>query len=302
MDVHLVDGTYELFRHYYALPSARDAGRPGGRRRARRARVRARHDPRRRHPRGRRHRSRHRVVPQPAVARLQDRRAASSRTCSRQFPLLEDALSAMGVVVWPMVEFEADDALASAAVGGRTRCARRSRDHLHARQGSRPVRARHARRADESPNAQHSGRGRRRRPSSASRRRRSPTTWLSWATRRTAIRACRAGARNPRPRFSPASAISKPSRRLAHLARERLQARACSPTRWRASATGRCCFARSPRFAPTSRCSIPSIDLQWKGPTPAFAPLSARLDAAVSDAIPRRAKASRPVGDIELGR
>ena len=32
-----------------------------------------------------------------------------------QFPLLEDALSAAGVVVWPMVEFEADDALAAAA-------------------------------------------------------------------------------------------------------------------------------------------------------------------------------------------
>ena len=32
-----------------------------------------------------------------------------------QFHLLEDALSAMGVVVWPMVELEADDALASAA-------------------------------------------------------------------------------------------------------------------------------------------------------------------------------------------
>ena len=32
-----------------------------------------------------------------------------------QFPLLEDALTAMGVVVWPMVEFEADDALAAAA-------------------------------------------------------------------------------------------------------------------------------------------------------------------------------------------
>jgi 5'-3' exonuclease len=32
-----------------------------------------------------------------------------------QFPLLEEALSAMGVAVWPMVEFEADDALASAA-------------------------------------------------------------------------------------------------------------------------------------------------------------------------------------------
>src|SRR6186997_841489 len=32
-----------------------------------------------------------------------------------QFPLLETSLSEMGVVVWPMVEFEADDALAAAA-------------------------------------------------------------------------------------------------------------------------------------------------------------------------------------------
>ena len=32
-----------------------------------------------------------------------------------QFPLLETALTALGVAVWPMVEFEADDALASAA-------------------------------------------------------------------------------------------------------------------------------------------------------------------------------------------
>src|SRR5207249_3886553 len=33
-----------------------------------------------------------------------------------QFPILESDLEAMGIVVWPMVEFEADDALASAAV------------------------------------------------------------------------------------------------------------------------------------------------------------------------------------------
>ena len=32
-----------------------------------------------------------------------------------QFPLLEDALSALGVAVWPMVDLEADDALAAAA-------------------------------------------------------------------------------------------------------------------------------------------------------------------------------------------
>ena len=29
MNIHLVDGTYELFRHYYALPPARE--RDGGR-------------------------------------------------------------------------------------------------------------------------------------------------------------------------------------------------------------------------------------------------------------------------------
>jgi 5'-3' exonuclease len=33
-----------------------------------------------------------------------------------QFPILEASLAAMGVMVWPMVEFEADDALASAAL------------------------------------------------------------------------------------------------------------------------------------------------------------------------------------------
>ena len=33
-----------------------------------------------------------------------------------QFPLLEEVLSAAGVVVWPMVKFEADDAIAAAAV------------------------------------------------------------------------------------------------------------------------------------------------------------------------------------------
>src|SRR5277367_1541919 len=32
-----------------------------------------------------------------------------------QFPLLEDALQALGVTVWPMVDYEADDAMASAA-------------------------------------------------------------------------------------------------------------------------------------------------------------------------------------------
>ena len=45
----------------------------------------------------------------------------------RQFHPLEEALAAMGVVVWPMVELEADDALASAArIAARTTGSRRS--------------------------------------------------------------------------------------------------------------------------------------------------------------------------------
>ncbi|MGB0148793.1 MAG: flap endonuclease, partial [Ilumatobacteraceae bacterium] len=35
-----------------------------------------------------------------------------------QIPVMEDALGSLGVTVWPMVEFEADDALASAAAVG----------------------------------------------------------------------------------------------------------------------------------------------------------------------------------------
>ena len=72
-----------------------------------------------------------------------------------QFPLLEEALAALGVAVWPMVEFEADDALAAAAAAAAARSAGRSRDHLHAGQGSRAVRARHARRAVEPADARH---------------------------------------------------------------------------------------------------------------------------------------------------
>jgi 5'-3' exonuclease len=41
--------------------------------------------------------------------------AGMERALVRQFHPLEDALAAMGVAVWPMVEYEADDALASAA-------------------------------------------------------------------------------------------------------------------------------------------------------------------------------------------
>jgi len=115
LDIHLVDGTYELFRHYYALPSARDEdGREVAAVRGVLASVLG-------------------IISGCAthIAVATDHVIESFRNglwpgyktgagiepdLLAQFPLLEDALSSAGIVVWPMVEFEADDALAAAAL------------------------------------------------------------------------------------------------------------------------------------------------------------------------------------------
>ncbi|HUL72413.1 MAG TPA: 5'-3' exonuclease H3TH domain-containing protein [Vicinamibacterales bacterium] len=114
MHVHLVDGTYELFRHYYALPSARDAqGRDvaavRGVLRSILGMVNG----------GVTHIG---VATDHVIESFRNQLWRGYKTSAgvdadllAQFPLLEDLLDAMGVVVWPMVEFEADDALASAA-------------------------------------------------------------------------------------------------------------------------------------------------------------------------------------------
>ena len=115
MQIHLVDGTYELFRHFFAVPSSKDAA--GNEIAAARA------------------------VATSVLAMLEDGATHVGLATDRviesfrndlypgyktgdgidpllwsQFPLLEDLTEAMGVRLWPMVEFEADDALASAAV------------------------------------------------------------------------------------------------------------------------------------------------------------------------------------------
>src|SRR6202049_5154391 len=114
MQVHLIDGTYELFRHYYALPKVRDSkgqevaavrgvvaslmGMLGN---------------------GATHMG---VATDHVIESFRNDLWPGYKTgegvpelLMAQFPLLEAALEAMGVVVWPMVELEADDALASAA-------------------------------------------------------------------------------------------------------------------------------------------------------------------------------------------
>jgi 5'-3' exonuclease len=114
MEVHLIDGTYELFRHFYALPSAKDSkgrevaavrgvlGSLLGMMQAGRTYI--------------------GVATDHVIESFRNRMWSGYKTGDgvdpellAQFPLLEETLSALGVVVWAMEEYEADDALASAA-------------------------------------------------------------------------------------------------------------------------------------------------------------------------------------------
>jgi len=114
LQIHLIDGTYELFRHYYAVPSSvdrdgREVGAVRGVLRSLLAMISA----------GATHLA---VATDHVIESFRNDLWAGYKTGEgvdpnllAQFPLLEEVLSAAGIVVWPMVEFEADDALASAA-------------------------------------------------------------------------------------------------------------------------------------------------------------------------------------------
>jgi 5'-3' exonuclease len=107
MDVHLIDGTYELFRHFYGAPPEVGAvpsvlasvlGMIEG---------------------GATHIG---VATDQVIESFRNELYAGYKTSEgmdpqllAQFPVLEEALELMGVKLWPMVRHEADDALASAA-------------------------------------------------------------------------------------------------------------------------------------------------------------------------------------------
>lgn len=114
LEVHLIDGTYELFRHYYALPPARDeAGREVAAVRGVLASVQGMIRD------GATHVA---VATDHVIESFRNNLWPGYKTGEgiepdllAQFNLLEETLSAAGIVVWPMIEFEADDALAAAA-------------------------------------------------------------------------------------------------------------------------------------------------------------------------------------------
>lgn len=117
MKVHLIDGTFELFRAYFAMPSAQAAdgqevGATRGLLRSLNALIRD-------------HSVTHIAIAfDTVVESFRNELFAGYKTGDgiepdllSQFPLAEQAAAALGIVVWPMIEFEADDALATAAAG-----------------------------------------------------------------------------------------------------------------------------------------------------------------------------------------
>jgi 5'-3' exonuclease len=280
VDVHLIDGTYELFRHYYALPSARERdGREVAAVRGVVASVLGMiHG-------GATHLG---VATDHVIESFRNRIWPGYKTGAGiepdllgQFQLLEDALSALGVVVWPMVEYEADDALAAAAaVAARDRRVDRviictpDKDLAQCVRGTRVVQLnRRTRRiSDEAGVVAKFGVP----PLSI-------PDYLAlvgdaadgypglpgWGAKSAAAVLARYGHLESIPADWRAWGVNaaSPGALAATLGREHSRAQLF-------------------RTLATLRTDIPVFDavedLEWKGPTPAFAALAVRLDAAVS--------------------
>src|SRR6266850_2554078 len=121
MNVHLIDGTYELFRHFYGLRRfTKGVDRPYGAVVGVLQTVLQMIDSvKGSTSRGPTYLG---VATDHVIESFRNRLWAGYKTGAgiepallAQFHPLEEALTAMGVAVWPMTELEADDALASAA-------------------------------------------------------------------------------------------------------------------------------------------------------------------------------------------
>lgn len=114
MKIHLIDGTYELFRNHFGAPPKKSASgqEVGATLGLMRSLLMLLQSPDVTHVG---------VAFDHVIESFRNKLYAGYKTSEgvdpillAQFPLAEKAVSAMGVVVWPMVEFEADDAIATA--------------------------------------------------------------------------------------------------------------------------------------------------------------------------------------------
>lgn len=114
MKIHLVDGTYELFRSHFGAPpkKSRDGMEVGATLGLVRSLMLLLSDPEVTHVA---------VAFDHVIESFRNKMYAGYKSSAgvdpvilNQFPLAEKAVSALGLVVWPMVKFEADDAIAAA--------------------------------------------------------------------------------------------------------------------------------------------------------------------------------------------
>ena len=204
-----------------------------------------------------------------------------------QFPLLEEALVALGIATWPMIEFEADDALAAAAaVAARDPRVERviictpDKDLAQCVRGTRVVQMDRRRRTirDEAGVVEKFGVPPRSIPDYLALVGDSADGFPGlpgWGAKSTAAVLARFGHLEAIPPDWRAWGVNaaSPAALASTLARERERA-----------------FLF--RDLATLRTDIPLLetvdDLIWKGPTPAFAPLAARFDAARTSTAARR--------------
>ncbi len=279
MRVHVIDGTYELFRHFFALPSAVDErGQEVAAVRGVVASVlgmirsgEATHVG---------------VATDHVIESFRNGLWPGYKTSAgvppallSQFPLLEDALRALGVVVWAMVDVEADDALASAARAAaldsrveQVVICTPDKDLAQAVRGTRVVQLNRRTRQllDEAGVVRKFGVP--------------PASIPDYL----ALVGDASDGYPGLPGWGPKSTAAVLAR-FGHL--EQIPAdwrdwhvNATSPARLAAVLTAQLDRALLFRTLATLRSDLPLVEsvdgLAWRGPTPAFAPLAARFDAA----------------------
>ena len=292
MQIHLIDGTYELFRYYHAVPTARDVdGAEIGAVRGVVGSILGMING------GATHVG---VATDHVIESFRNELWPGYKTGEgiepdllSQFQLLEDALSALGVRVWAMVEYEADDALAAAAqrAGEDPRVERvvictPDKDLAQCIRGTRIVQLNRRTNTvrDEPGVTEKFGVG--------------PASIPDYL----ALVGDAADGYPGLPGWGAKSAAAVLAR-FAHL-------EAIPPDwrEWRVNAANAAGLSATLernrdlvmlfRDLATLRTDIPVFesvdDLEWKGPTPGFAPLAARFDAAVTGPARRPRAASQP--------
>ena len=284
MEVQLIDGTYELFRHFHALPSARDRdgqevaavrgvlGSILGMAQAGVTYI--------------------GVATDHVIESFRNRMWSGYKTGEgiepdllSQFGLLEEALRALGMVVWAMEDYEADDALASAAAraaeDGRVEkvvVCTPDKDLAQCVRGSRVVQLDRRRRIERDEAGVVAKFGVR--PASI-------PDYLALvgdaADGYPGIRGW--GAKSAAAVLATFGSIEK----IPVNARE-WQVQVAQPRALAEALQEQRELAFLFRDLATLRTDVPVFDavdeLRWDGPTAAFAPLAARLDAAVSEKKP----------------